>query len=443
MMKPHARWFLLTSLMITLLASACGAPPATSTPAGSAASGAVSDSTQSTASKSKVVRVLAVAGPETETLVKYAADFEKATGITASIEQVARPLWGERKVRELIEDSGLYDVVMVGGGDDLTWVKQKGHWRPLDEYISADEQAQIVNVDLFKQDGKLFGVPQYFNFPMLFYRKDLLEDPKEQAAFKAKYGRDLTVPKTYDELQQVAEFFHRPPEMYGFFMGGVDWSIFLDHTYYVYGMGGNYGDLEANTLTLNSPEQKQALTVLTDMTKYNPPGWETQSFFDGDELMQQGNVFMYQNWFYIWKTFQEKMPDKIGMAPPTGDKQPGAHLGAFVGVIPTAAPNPDAAGQFLKWMLSSDYQKNQTVETGNLPVRSDVLNDADVRTSLPGIELYEQTLPYVTTQNVTWPGELSGGVGEAVTKILKNEMSPDQATDWLQNTKFANRKPVE
>jgi len=62
----------------------------------------------------KVVRVLAVSGPETDSLIASAAEFEQATGITASIEQVSRSLWGERKVRELLQDSGIYDVVKIG-----------------------------------------------------------------------------------------------------------------------------------------------------------------------------------------------------------------------------------------------------------------------------------------------------------------------------------------
>ena len=32
------------------------------------------------------------------------------------------------------------------------------------------------------------------------------------AAFKAKYGYDLGVPKTYKQLRDIAEFFHRPDE---------------------------------------------------------------------------------------------------------------------------------------------------------------------------------------------------------------------------------------
>jgi len=346
-------------------------------------------------------------------------------------------------VRELLEDSGIYDVVMIGGGDDLVWVKTKGHVLPLDSYLSQEDKDQLMHTDYFTQDGKLVGAPQYYNFPMLFYRKDMLEDPKEQAAFKAKYNRELTVPKNYDELQQVAEFFNRPPEMSGFCMGGVDWSVFLDYTYYLYGMKGNFGDLKTGELTLNTPEQKRALEALTRMAKYNPKGWETMSFFDCDTMVSSGKAFMYQNWFYIWKTFQETMPDKIGMAPVTGDVQPGAHIGAFVAVIPKAAPSPDAGGQFIAWMLSAKYQKAQTIATGNLPVRKDVLEDPEVRKSLVGVEMYEQTVPYLSYQHTTWPSELDSGVTEAIWKILKGEMTPDQAADWLQNTKFKDRKAVE
>ena len=232
-------------------------------------------------SGAKVVRVLAVSGPETDTLIKYAADFQKQTGITAAIEQVARPLWGERKVRELLEDSGLYDVVMVGGGDDLLWVKLKGHVQPLDAYLDKSDVAQLMLSDYFKKDGKLFGVPQYYNFPMLYYRKDLLQDPKEQAAFKAKYGRTLTPPSTFDELQQVAEFFNRPPKMNGFFMGGVDWSIYLDYTYFTFGNKTNLGDSQTGELTLNTPAAKRVMTALTRMAQFNPEGGKPKASSTG------------------------------------------------------------------------------------------------------------------------------------------------------------------
>lgn len=416
-------------------------PVTTEAPAAAEVPAATEATTDSQAAK--VVRVLAVSGPETDSLIASAAEFEKATGITASIEQVSRPLWGERKVRELLQDSGIYDVVMIGGGDDVVWVMGKAHVLPLDDYISAEDKAQLMHADFFTKDGSLYGVPQYYNFPMLFYRKDMLEDPKEQEAFKAKYGRDLTVPTNYDELQQVAEFFNRPPEMAGFCMGGVDWSIFLDYTYYLYGTGGNFGDLKAGELTLNSPEAVRALDAMTRMAAYNPKGWETMSFFDCDTQMQQGKAFMYQNWFYIWTTFQKEMPDKIAMAPVTGDKQPGAHLGAMVAVVPKAAPSPEAGGKFIAWMLGAQYQTEMMKATGNMPVRQDLIDDPEIRSALVGIDMYEKTVPYLTYQHTTWPAELDSGVTEAIWKILKGEMTAQEAGDWLQNEKFANRKAIE
>src|SRR3979411_3469773 len=39
------------------------------------------------------------------------------------------------------------------------------------------------------------------------YRKDWFARPDVQKDFKAKYGRDLAVPKTLDELRDIAQFF--------------------------------------------------------------------------------------------------------------------------------------------------------------------------------------------------------------------------------------------
>jgi multiple sugar transport system substrate-binding protein len=402
--------------------------------------GCANNSTSNTPATPKVVRVLAVAGPETDALIKYAPEFEKATGITASIEQVARPLWGERKVRELIEGAPLYDVVMVGGGDDNTWVKYKAQVKDLSKLLPADQLSQVNLLDKFKIGDRVIGIPQYYNFPMLFYRKDLFENPAEQAAFKAKYGRDLVPPTSYEDMYQVAQFFNRPPNLYGFFIGGVDWSIYLDDTYFVYGLGANYGDLTTKQLTLNTPEQKQALSWLGKFTALNPPGWQTESFFDGDTLMQNGKIAMYQNWFYIWKTFHDKMPDKIGMAPLIGK---GAHLGAFVATIPNAAPSPEAGVKFIQWMMGATYQKEQAIETGDLPIRKDVLQDPDVRKALVGIEQFEKVLPNLQYNQTTWVGELSAGVSEAIFKVVKDGVSPQVAADWLQNEKFKGRKAIE
>jgi ABC-type glycerol-3-phosphate transport system substrate-binding protein len=81
--------------------------------------------------------------------------------------------------------------------------------------------------------------------------------------------------------------------------------------------------------------------------------------------------------------------------------------------------------------------------TGNMPVRKDVLSDADVVAAMPGLEMYEETVPYLTYQHTTWPNELDSGVQEAIWKVLKGDMTSQQALDWLQNEKFKDRKAIE
>lgn len=387
------------------------------------------------------VRVLAVEGPETDALAAEAAAFTEETGIAVQVDKVARDVWGQRKVAELAQDAGTYDIVFMGGGDDTAWVLEHANVVDLSTYLDADVVADVVNHELFtREDGTLVGVPQYYNFPMTYYRADLFEDPEEQAAFEAEYGRELAPPTTFDEYVDIAEFFTRPPELYGTCLGGVDWSVFLDDTYFTYGLGSNYGDLETGELTLDTPEQAAALGYIQKLTSLSAPGWEALSFFDCDAQMQAGTVAMYQNWLYAWTTLQSTMGDTVGLAAPAGEQ---THLGAMLATIPEAAPNPDGAGEFVAWMLSDEFQLAQTEQTGNLPVRASQQDSADFAAALPELDLLKSVGERLTYLHSTWSGELSAGVAEAIAKVTSGEMSPEQAAAWLQDEKFAGRQAIE
>jgi multiple sugar transport system substrate-binding protein len=46
---------------------------------------------------------------------------------------------------------------------------------------------------------------------LCFYRTDLLADRQNREAFKAKHGRELTKPATWQDVERIAEFFHDKP----------------------------------------------------------------------------------------------------------------------------------------------------------------------------------------------------------------------------------------
>ena len=185
------------------------------------------------------------------------------------------------------------------------------------------------------------------------------------------------------------------------------------------------------------------MSALCRMARYNPPGWQTLSFFDAERLFAAGKVFMYQNWLYATKILLSRMPGKVGLAPVVGNRSPGEHLGAFVAVIPRAAPHPELAGRFISWMLGPRYQKIQSIESGNLPVRQDVMQDPEVRAALPGFDMYEVALPHLAYQRTTWFSELSVGISEAIWKVFNGQMGPGEAMDWLQNERFRGRRAIE
>ncbi|WP_157001047.1 ABC transporter substrate-binding protein [Agromyces laixinhei] len=388
------------------------------------------------------IRVLAVEGPETDALATEAAKFTSESGIEVKVDKVARDVWGQRKVAELTQDAGTYDVVFLGGGDDAVWMLEHANVQDLTPYLGDDVVADVVNHELFTtESGEFVGAPQYYNFPVTLYRADLFGDPDEQAAFEAEYGRELAAPTTFDEFVDVATFFNRPDEgLYGTCLGGVDWSVFLDNTYFTYGLGSNYGDLESGELTLDTPEQVKALDYIDQLTSLSAPGWEALSFFDCDNQMKAGTVALYQNWLYAWEAVGSEMGDKLGIAPPAGEQ---THLGAMLATIPEAAPNPDGAGEFIKWMLTDDFQLAQTDQTGNLPVLQSQQDAAEFADALPELDMLKTVAGRLTYLHSTWSGELGSGVSEAIAKVYTGEMTSAEAATWLQEEKFAGRQAIE
>ncbi|KRE23324.1 ABC transporter substrate-binding protein [Agromyces sp. Soil535] len=388
------------------------------------------------------IRVLAVEGPETDALAAEAATFSDESGIEVKVDKVARDVWGQRKVAELTQDAGTYDVVFLGGGDDAVWMLEHAHVQDLTPYLGEDVVDDVVNHELFTtDDGAFVGAPQYYNFPVTLYRADLFGDADEQAAFEAEYGRELAAPTTFDEFVDVATFFNRPDEgLYGTCLGGVDWSVFLDDTYFTYGQGSNFGDLETGELTLDTPEQVKSFEYIDKLTSLSAPGWEALSFFDCDNQMKAGSVALYQNWLYAWNAVGSEMGDKLAIAPPAGEQ---THLGAMLATIPEGAPNPDGAGEFIKWMLADDFQLAQTEQTGNLPVLQSQQDAEEFATALPELDMLKTVADRLTYLHSTWSGELGSGVSEAIAKVYSGEMTAAEAASWLQNEKFAGRKAIE
>jgi multiple sugar transport system substrate-binding protein len=135
------------------------------------------------------------------------------------------------------------------------------------------------------------------------------------AAFKAKYKYDLGVPKTWKELGDIAEFFHRPKEKrYGI-------TIYTDNSYdalvmgvenVIFSYGGELGDYATNKAAgiINSKQNIEALNFYKKLYGYTPPDWGKSFFQEANQAMTEGLAAMSMNFFAFFPALANEKTNK-------------------------------------------------------------------------------------------------------------------------------------
>jgi multiple sugar transport system substrate-binding protein len=211
----------------------------------------------------------------------------------------------------------------------------------------------------FPDDGDLF---------ILYYRKDLFEDPKNQADFKAKYGYELVPPKTWKEFNDIGNFFTDTyaPELYGGAIQRADDLDFYWWTGAFSGNGGQFFNTDTMKPLINSKAGVKTLQEMVDQNKWMPPGVEKWGFMEVLSAWLEGKLAMTITWPPIgrWSagygaaTEQlswvptSKVIGKVGYAPMPGGR-PTMGGGWAMGVS-SDSKHKDAAYLFVQWMNSPE-----------------------------------------------------------------------------------------
>ena len=160
----------------------------------------------------KKVVVVTQVGPSIAGPVEmYAPEWEKETG--GKVELVQLP-WDElfqKTVTALSTGSGEYDMLIFPApwsGDYMA----PGYLEPIPQKILDKVDMQDV-IPLYREriitwGNTVYALPYDGDSHMLYYRKDLLNNPDYAAEFQEKYGYPLAEPKTWKEYYDIAEFFN-------------------------------------------------------------------------------------------------------------------------------------------------------------------------------------------------------------------------------------------
>ena len=293
-----------------------------------------------------------------------------------------------------------YDPNTEPGGGDV-WIippARMPHFaaaeklQPVPSDITTDDPAYawddilpLYRSKLLVWDGKVRALPFLSGTLLCYYREDLLKDPENQANFKRKHGRDLSPPATWEELLDMAEFFHNQKRP------GVDHACpslpavdeandALDQQFYALAVsyarraivadasGRGFGDevfsfhydLRSGQPRIDQPGFVHALEVFKRLGKFRQPGSSPEperSFENGEAVFCVGPaswIGKFQKSRFVRDKFAfcQSLPGATKVIDGRGGKESaiagGNHVpylgaGGWLAVVPATSPNPEPA----------------------------------------------------------------------------------------------------
>ncbi|GAB5471276.1 MAG: extracellular solute-binding protein [Rhodospirillales bacterium] len=241
--------------------------------------------------------------------------FQEATGIEIKYLEVPLGEINQKVLLEAVSKSGSFDIALPAtfGMPDLA---ESGILVNLDQYALQYEPEGF-------QDGSLYNIGDYYKGSfygyqtdgdtyLMFYNKPWLENETEQKGFADKHGYALKVPDTWEELDQMMAWFHRPDDnMYGgalfrtqFFLAWEWWGRFHAKGFYPL-----TDDLEPQ---INNDAGVAALEELIAATAHLYPGAKTNGLFENFEAFGEGNKFANIGWGGTQKYLNSDKSDMKG-----------------------------------------------------------------------------------------------------------------------------------
>ena len=393
----------------------------------------------------------------------YANDFKEKFDVELQVIGVPFGELYEKEKVELIAGTGAFDIMIVYP-KFLTEFAANGWLYPLDE-LSQKYDPLLDDVtpgyrDFYcKYGGKLYALPYDGDVLNLYYRTDLIENEKEKAAFKEKYGYDLKVPETWDEYLDMAEFFTRKAgdslggqvlerNFYGTAYYGQKDQIFAWWGNIFAAYGGVYFDEETMEPGINSEAAVKALEMMKEIHQFCPPDVLSYGYEELKDVYLEGDCFMVVQWPCVGKkgadATQSKIVGKVGVS-----HVPGVSVNGEINfralmpcgrvlAIANDSRNPEKAFMVLHYLSTvTSMDDVSTAETGLDPYRYSHFqhpeeyemfeNVEDARIYLEGVQKnMEKGYPEMVLPGTV---EYEETLGVELIKALSGEKEAKQALD--------------
>lgn len=304
----------------------------------------------------------------------FGEKWTELTGINVEIEEV-----GFEEMFDTISNnagqSDIFNVTPSWQGDLVA----AGLLEPLDDYIAEyypeKELADIYPAyrDWMAQEDHIYLIPDDGDVHILYYRRDLFEEPDNQAEFEAQYNYALHPPESWPQWNDICAFFTEKyaPEIYG---------CSLQHTTQSYhwfesifrSQGGEFFDPETMKAQVNNEIGGQSMNIWLASLNDQPPGVKDWGFLDNFGSWIDGRIAMTISWPPIgrWSEGYGSEVEQLNWLPETqiagkvgyAIQPEGGELAVGFGLaVSGESSNKEAAYLFMQWMSSKEISLQRTV----------------------------------------------------------------------------------
>jgi multiple sugar transport system substrate-binding protein len=406
----------------------------------------VASASPSAASPAKTLTIWWAQWAPADGLQDLAGAFGRNEGVEVRVHQIPWASFQDQVFQEFGKSQTAFDIV-VGDSQWLGRGATKGLYVDLTDWLPSAVDIKTLHPTALKYLGEYpTGSPHYYAAPAetdamgWAYRKDWFDDPAEKEAFKKRFKKDLAVPQTWDDLEEIAQFFTRPEhKRYGNVLvtgRGYD-DIVMGFEQLLYAFGGSWGDTTTFKVkgALDSEDSVRALDFFKVLLKSAPPGGGRLGYGEALEPFANGSTAMLMNFFAFFPDLAQKMAGKIGFfaMPKQGDRR-FSSLGGQGFSISTkvATAQQELAKKFIAWFLQIDIQKQWVRHPGGFTANAEILKSDEFKAANPYNAAFSESLDIAQDfWNVPAYNELIAATAQHLGEALDGKKSSKEALTEL------------
>lgn len=330
-------------------------------------------------------------------LQQLADDYGAKYGVEVKVEQIPLSSYQDKVFLEFGNSPTAFDIVIgdsqwIGRGATKGLYVELSDWLPtVVDMTQIHPRAARYLCEYPEGSNRWYAAPCETDAVGLVYRKDWFEDPAERSAFKAKYKRELSVPTTWDEFHDVAEFFQRPDEKrYGcvFTTGRAYDALTMGLQNLLWAFGGMWHEQGSNRVVgfLDTPESAAAVDFFAKLIRLGPKGAENLDYGQSLENFANGSTAMLINYFAFFPGIQKDFGERAGFAvlPAKNGKRVSSLGGQGMSISSRiSSTQQERAKIFIAWFLQREIQEEWIKKPGGFTANTQILASEAFRAQTP------------------------------------------------------------